>query len=104
MESMEKGRESRIPGSPQGRGVLEFVQDKPITSLSIAVGAGFVWGGGATSRAGLALLVFVARLAVREAGVQLLKGKDYDSPGRDIHSGNGTGRRAACSSGDLDRG
>ena len=89
MESMEKGRETRILWSPQRRGVLEFVQDKPITSVSIALGAGFIWGGGATSRAGLALLAVVARMAVREAGVQLFKRNDYDSPRRDILSGKG---------------
>ena len=36
--------------------MLEFVKDAPINSLAIALGAGFIWGGGATTRAGLALL------------------------------------------------
>jgi hypothetical protein len=34
MESMKNVRETRIPAAPQRPGVLEFVQDEPITSLS----------------------------------------------------------------------
>jgi|HubBroStandDraft_4_1064222.scaffolds.fasta_scaffold1577756_2 hypothetical protein len=87
---MEDVSETRA-AAPQTRGVLEFVKDAPINSLAIALGAGFIWGGGATTRAGLALLAFVGRMALREAGVQLLKGKAYDSPRRNFGSGSGTG-------------
>jgi hypothetical protein len=41
----------------QERDIVEFVKEEPLTALAIAGGAvGFIFGGGANSRIGLALL------------------------------------------------
>lgn len=45
----------------------EYVKDAPFTSLAIAAAAGFIFGGGAKSRIGLAMLAIVGRIAIQGA-------------------------------------
>jgi len=56
------------------RHLEEFVRDEPLTALAIAVTAGFIIGGGASTRAGRAALTFVGRLTVRGVVGNLLVG------------------------------
>jgi hypothetical protein len=58
----------------QSRDVVQYVKDEPLTSLAIAAGVGFIVGGGARSRAGLALLAFIGRIALGEVAAVLLIG------------------------------
>jgi DUF883 C-terminal glycine zipper region len=58
----------------QSRDVVQYVKDEPLTSLAIAAGVGFIVGGGARSRAGLALLAFIGRIALGEVAAGLLIG------------------------------
>ena len=44
----------------------EYIREEPLTALAIAGGAGFILGGGAKSRIGLALLTIVGRMALRD--------------------------------------
>jgi len=56
------------------RGVGEFVREEPLTALAIAGAAGFILGGGANSRIGLALLTIVGRIALRGAATSFIVG------------------------------
>ena len=49
------------------RDIGEYVREEPLTALAIAGGVGFIFGGGANSRIGLALLTLVdeSRCAAR---------------------------------------
>jgi hypothetical protein len=58
----------------QRRDVEEFVRDEPLTALAIAVTAGFILGGGASTRVGRAALTYVGQVAVRGAVGNLLVG------------------------------
>jgi hypothetical protein len=49
----------------QNRDIGEYIKEEPLTSLAIASGAGFILGGGANTRVGLALLSVVGRIALR---------------------------------------
>jgi hypothetical protein len=51
----------------RNRDVGEYIKEEPLTSLAIAGGVGFIVGGGAKSRIGLALLSIVGRIALRGA-------------------------------------
>jgi hypothetical protein len=56
------------------RNVGEFVREEPLTALAIAGAAGFIFGGGANSRIGLALLTIVGRIALRGAATSFIVG------------------------------
>jgi hypothetical protein len=56
------------------RGIGEYVREEPLTALAIAGGAGFILGGGANSRIGLALLTIVGRIALRGAATSFIVG------------------------------
>ena len=49
------------------RDIAEYIREEPLTSLAIAGGVGFIFGGGARSRIGLALLTTVGRIALSAA-------------------------------------
>ena len=51
----------------RNRDIGEYIKEEPLTSLAIAGGVGFIVGGGAKSRIGLALLSIVGRIALRGA-------------------------------------
>jgi len=69
------------------RPLADQVRDNPLAALAAAAMVGFVIGGGARSRAGLAMLMFVGRLATRKAVVNAIA-KAVDS--------HGSGRRAGA--------
>ena len=52
----------------------DFIRDKPIVSAGIAAAAGFIVGGGLTSRAGVALLFLFGRKLAGELTTNLLFG------------------------------
>ncbi len=56
------------------RDIGEYVREEPLTALAIAGGVGFVFGGGANSRIGLALLTLVGRIALRGAATSFIVG------------------------------
>lgn len=56
------------------RDIGEFVREEPLTALAIAGAAGFILGGGANSRIGLALLTIVGRIALRGAATSFIVG------------------------------
>jgi hypothetical protein len=58
----------------RGRDVGEFVREEPMTALAIAGAAGFILGGGANSRIGLALLTIIGRIALRGAATSFIVG------------------------------
>ncbi len=69
------------------RNVGEFVREEPLTALAIAGVAGFILGGGANSRIGLALMTIVGRIALRGAATSFIVGLvtgdgDQQSPER----------------------
>jgi hypothetical protein len=69
------------------RDIGEYIREEPLTALAIASGAGFIFGGGANTRLGLALLSLVGRIALRGAAtsfiVDLVSGKhDNQRPDR----------------------
>ena len=51
----------------RNRDIGEYIKEEPLTSLAIAGGVGFIVGGGAKSRIGLALITAVGRIALRGA-------------------------------------
>ena len=51
----------------RNRDIGEYIKEEPLTSMAIAGGVGFIVGGGAKSRIGLALLSIVGRIALRGA-------------------------------------
>ena len=66
----------------RNRDIGEYIKEEPLTSLAIASGVGFIVGGGAKSRIGLALLAVVGRIALRGAVtsfvVDLITGNHQD--------------------------
>jgi hypothetical protein len=56
------------------RDIGEYVREEPLTALAIAGGVGFIFGGGANSRIGLALLTLVGRIALRGAATSFIVG------------------------------
>jgi hypothetical protein len=76
------------------RDIGEYIKEEPLTSLAIAGGVGFILGGGANSRIGLALLTIVGRIALRGAAtsfiVDLVSGnRDNQRPDRTKARGKG---------------
>ena len=66
----------------RSRDLREYVRDEPVTSLARVAGVGFIVGGGASTRPGLALLAFIGRIAVREAATHFIigaVGNDYST-------------------------
>jgi hypothetical protein len=64
------------------RDIGEYIREEPLTALAIAGAVGFVLGGGANTRLGLALLTVAGRIAMRGAAtnfiVDLLAGNSSD--------------------------
>ncbi len=56
------------------RDIVEYINDEPLTALAIAGAAGFILGGGASSRIGLAALAMVGKIALRGAATNFLVG------------------------------
>jgi hypothetical protein len=56
------------------RDVGEYIREEPLTALAIAGGVGFIFGGGARSKIGLALLTLVGRIALRGAATSFIVG------------------------------
>ena len=74
------------------RGIGEYIKEEPLTSLAIASGVGFIFGGGANSRIGFALLTLVGRIALRGAATSFIVGLvtgNPDNHGRDRASARG---------------
>jgi hypothetical protein len=65
---VDEGRRRR------NRDVGDYVREEPLTALAIASGAGFILGGGANSKIGLALLTIVGRIALRGAATSFIVG------------------------------
>ena len=81
------------------RDIGEHIREEPLTALAIAGGVGFILGGGANSRIGLALLSIVGRIALRGAAsnfiVDLVTGNHNNqrpprakAPGESHRNGN----------------
>ena len=71
----------------RNRDIGEYIKEEPLTSLAIASGVGFIVGGGANSRIGLAMLGIVGRIALRGVAtnfiVDLVTGRhDNQKPDR----------------------
>ena len=79
-DAIEKMRRSE-------RDVGDYIREEPLTALAIAGGVGFIFGGGARSKIGLALLTLVERIALRGAATSFIVGlvsgnHDNQRPGR----------------------
>jgi hypothetical protein len=85
----------------RNRDIGEYIKQEPLTSLAIAGGVGFIVGGGAKSRIGLALLSIVGRIALRGAitsfVVDLVTG-NHQNPG----AGRGSNRAGGYRNGHHD--
>ena len=57
----------------------EYIKEEPLTSIAIAGAAGFLFGGGAKSRIGLAALAMVGKTAMRGAATNLIVGLFFPS-------------------------
>ena len=86
------------------RDIGEYIKEEPLTSLAIASGVGFIFGGGANSRIGLALLTLIGRIELRGAATSFIVGLvsgNHDNPnqdrattrGRSYRNGNHDNRR-----------
>jgi len=82
--------------SGRERDIGEYIRQEPLTALAIAGGVGFIIGGGANSRIGLALLTLVGRIALRGAAtnfvVDLVTG-NHDNQGPDRAKARGGSHR-----------
>jgi hypothetical protein len=58
----------------------EYIREEPLTSIAIAGAAGFIFGGGAKSRLGLAALAMVGKTAIRGAATNLIVGLFFPGP------------------------
>jgi hypothetical protein len=65
------------------RDIGEYIKDEPLTALAIAGAAGFILGGGASSRLGLAALAMVGKVALRGAATNFLVGLIVPNPNQD---------------------
>jgi hypothetical protein len=54
--------------------LTEIVQEQPITSLAVAIAAGFILGGGVRRTHGLALLMLLGQMAMRDAVGNIVNG------------------------------
>lgn len=64
----------------QGREVRASISERPLLAVGVAALAGFVVGGGSGTRVGVAALMLIARMAIRDVLAQTIA----DS----LHSGN----------------
>src|SRR5947209_7406080 len=76
-------RPRRGPG--RDRDIREYISDEPLTALAIAGAAGFILGGGASSRLGLAALAMVGKIVLRGAATNFLVGLLVPNPDQDRH-------------------
>ena len=65
-----------------GESLGEYIKEEPLTSVAIAGAAGFLIGGGAKSRIGLAALAMVGRIAIRDTVTKLIVGLIMPDSGR----------------------
>ena len=63
-----------------GESLGEYIREEPLTSVAIAGAAGFIIGGGAKSRIGLAALAMVGRIALRGAVTNMIVGLIFPDP------------------------
>jgi hypothetical protein len=80
--STEKEERSRRRDRDLGEELGEYIRDEPLTALAIAGAAGFILGGGASSRLGLAALAMVGKIALRGAATNFLVGLFVPNPDR----------------------
>jgi hypothetical protein len=80
--SSDKPRRSHGRDRDIGEYIEEHINDEPLTALAIAGAAGFILGGGASSRLGLAALAMVAKIALRGAATNFLVGLFVPESGR----------------------
>ena len=52
----------------------EYIREEPLASIAIAGAAGFIFGGGAKSKIGMAALAMVGKTAIRGAATNLIVG------------------------------
>jgi hypothetical protein len=81
--SAEKQERSRRRDRDLGEELGEYIRDEPLSALAIAGAAGFILGGGASSRIGLAALAMVGKIALRGAATNFLVGLFVPNPNRD---------------------
>ena len=60
--------------SQDAKSLTETIREHPLTALGVAAAAGFVWGGGASGRLGLAMILAAGRFAARGALMNLMSG------------------------------
>ncbi len=83
------------------RDIADYIREEPLTSLAIAGSVGFIFGGGARSRIGLALLTTVGRIALSGAVTSFVVGLvtgDRDNQNAD----RAKGRRESHRNGNYD--
>jgi|SRR5271169_11397 len=66
--------------SGYAKDLSEFVREAPLVSLAIAAAAGFLVGGGARSRIGLAMLGIVGRVAIENIASSFVAAAASGSP------------------------
>jgi hypothetical protein len=59
-----------------------YIRDEPLSALAIFGAAGFILGGGASSRIGLAALAMVGKIALRGAATNFIVGLFVPNPDR----------------------
>jgi hypothetical protein len=74
--------EQQEQGRRRERDLGEYIREEPLTSLAIAGAAGFILGGGANSRIGLACLAMVGKIALRGAATNFIVGLIFPDPNR----------------------
>ena len=72
--SSDKPRRTHGRDRDIGEHIGKHIDDEPLTALAIAGAAGFILGGGAGSRIGLAALAMVGKIALRGAATNFLVG------------------------------
>ena len=72
----------------------EYIKEEPLKSIAIASAAGFIFGGGAKSRIGLAALAMVGKTAMRGAATNLIVGLLFPASKRTTRKRAKPGRKA----------
>ena len=80
--SSDRPRRSHGRDRDIGEYIGKHIDDEPLTALAIAGAAGFILGGGASSRLGLAALAMVGKIALRGAATNFLVGLFVPNPDR----------------------
>ncbi|MGH7905239.1 MAG: hypothetical protein ACREP6_01280 [Candidatus Binataceae bacterium] len=60
----------------------QFVNEKPLVVLGVATAVGFVFGGGAGTKLGLAMMMFAGRVMARRAAINFAAGVINQDGGR----------------------